>query len=632
MSYLVTIISPSNKEIAEGEGDFLSAAERFASAHLRLLTAVVALCGVAATVYAGRVGAFHDDDFLQIGLGQDYGLSARVLLNLPRFEHLAPAANALSWLLSVFGPEWWMAQWFSALCIGAFSVLVVLLGRMIAGSAVVALVAGAVAATSIVGGTITLWWTGAAFQLPMLCFAVATMLLSVRWMEERSTPVFVYAILAQIAACLFYDRAQIVPAIVFVLLVVATPAGEPITGASLWRRTKQAGPLVAALFGVALLQLVITIAIPEQLHKDVFSEITSHSLSQWLVMVVDWWRFGVASVISNQFAVLSVPPGVVTGQTQLLALIALGSLVAGTIRGRRSALVWASAVVLITVSGLQVAALRLGTFGPVLLAWNVRYHELTLLTLVVLVPAAWAAAGRPRPHSRMLSILLVAVIGVGAVGWLMHLNTGIAAQQKASTRAGEYASNFRASVRQWNATGQKGSLLDGRVPLDVAWIGPPTEGYDYLSKVAPVLEPQMTRPPVDGLSGPPLLVDFTGKFVPVRLGKSVNLVPTKPRCGFSNETSAWLELGVVVVSAEVPLAVSRSDRELLLTVRLSKANEKGQVGITSSESTFPVITLELGDHPGGFRTRLPSGTKDLTVQLWNGAAACINSIKVAEIR
>ena len=582
-------------------------------------------------INATRVGGFRDDDFATFGTGADYGLSLVALVGKPEnFEHLVPSAGFLSWLMGVFGPHWWLAMAVTAGLVAALATLVVLIVRQLGGPALLALLSGAVVATSIVFETTALWWSAASAQLPMLVFAAATILLSLKWMVSRSQQIFAFAVVSQVAACSFYDRAQIVPVIVLVLLVVATPASEEITWGSIKARFLEARTLVASLFAVALFQLAVTLTLPG-LNAGNLSSAGHLSAGDWWSTVFDWWAIGVASAVWNQFPSFD-PSWTLINYLELGGILVLIAIGVSTIRNRRSAAIWGSAVGLITLSGIQVAALRVGAVGPILFATIARYQELTVLILAIFIPTAWVAAGRPRPRSPAGLYFLSFVAVIAAIGWTLNLLGGLDAQQKAPKVAASYARNFKTSLERWDATGKTGTFLDQTIPTNVLSPVPTTGDYNTVSKASRVLAPGVGFPSLNSLSGTMLTVDQLGVIAPVDIGPIRKIGPLKKSCGTSLRSADWLEPGGAIVPAHIPKTVSSSGRELILLVRMSKTTGQGRVFVTVSESSWPVTVLRQHDYPSGFRTRLPAGSTGTTVQFWLGAGGCIDSIEVAEIR
>ena len=590
-----------------------------------------ALCALA--VFVGTIGgSFHDDDVQLIGLGQDHGFSITMLFGEPRFlEHLVPLSNTLSWVIGVLGAHWWLAHWYAALATLLLVVLIAFLVRRLTDSPAAALLTAGAVGTSIVVFTVATWWASTALQLSMLSAGVVMLIFAVRWDEARSRVAFGGAIAAQFLACGFYDRAQLLPVAAWVVLAVARPSSEEISARLVWQRTKESGALLAGLFAVVITQFVLTLVLASQ-NSGALTAAGRTSLTGWLQMLADWWVVGVGAVASNGYSGSRHSASEAFTHPSWLAGIAVLAVLAGaTIRNRRAALIWAGAIVLITLSAFQVAAGRLAQLGSLGLASAFRYQELTLLFLAVLVPAAWAASGRPRPHSRRATGLLAVLILLGAAAWLLSYRTTARDRAQVSYRGATYAHNLESSLRRFDSTGRKLTLLDVRVPETVVIAVPQVEQYALTSKVARVFAPGTPVPPVNQPDGAPILVDGEGVFQEVKLGPAVGFGLTGQGCGSAPVGAGWLEPGAAVFAGEIPPIVIKPGRRIALTVRLRQSNARGQLGITSSVMKFPALLADLADYPDGIRAIVPAGTATITFQLWNGAEACVQGASAAAI-
>jgi len=613
----------------------LGVVEEFASVHLRLLTLAIAVLGALAMVRAARVGAFRHDDFMLIGLGQDYGLSFTSLFGKPEyFEHLVPSSYALSWLMGALGPQWSIAVGFSAVLIMVLTVLVVNLARALGGSALVALAAGAAVATSLVYESMALWWPSESQQLTMLCCAAATGLFALRWIQTKSRAAFALAVLGQVAACSLYDRAQIVPVIIFFWLTVATPTSDALTRVGFAKRARDAAPIVGALLAVALLQLAVTLSLPG-LNSGNLSGALKITPREWWDVAVDWWGIGVGSVAWNRFPSAWEPwkaAKLYDSAATVGGLAVLVALALATIRNKRSAAIWVSAAALISLSGVQVAALRVGFTGPVGLALTPRYQELTVLILATFIPAAWAAAGRPAPRSSAALAALSVVAVIAVAGWLINLRDGLPAQQIAPLRAATYTRNFKNSLWLWDKTHRATTFLDQRIPQDVIYRVPSTEDYNYYSKAARIMAAGLAIPPPNKLTGVLLAADREGVLRSPSIGPNHRVGPTHKTCRYSKRSADWLQPGSVVVPFQVPSALTKSGRAMVLSVRLSETTAQGKVFVMSSVSSWPVIELQLTVYPNGFRTLLPARSSSSSVQFALGAGGCVDSMELALVR
>ncbi len=609
-----------------GNGSARGPLELFAGRHFRLIVALVAIGCALIVLRATRGGGFRHADVHLIGISQDYGLSVTSLLGKSQYlDHIVPGAKGLSWLIGLGGPQWWLAQTFAASAIALLVVLMAVLVRTLSGSSVVGLLSGAIVGSSTVVVTISLSWTATTTHLAMLCLAVTTIILALRWASSRSAMTLTLTLAAQVGACSFFDRAQLLPVLIWIVLVVATPSDERLTFSAAWARTKATAPLLIGLFLIAFAQLALTLLFAGH-NTEGLSYAASASLSDWGQAISHWWGVGVGSTVWNQFPAVST-----NGPPQIAGLVVLAAIALLTIRSRRAVAIWAAAAALVTLSAIQIVAGRLGTLGAAEIASAPRYQELTILTLATLAPAAWAASGRPTPRSGVMrSALAVAVVVAGA-GWLLNLREGVRAQQPLVLRSADYAYNFRNSLTQWERTGRRSTLLDGRVPPVVVLRVPQTEDYDSYSKIARIFAPGVAIPPPNRLTGVPLGVSLSGVVAPARVGPSLRLGGRAQRCGSSTRSADWLKPGGFIVGGKVPASISNSGNALVLRAVFGDTNRLGRIGVTSSADAWPLARMNLSDYHAGLRILVPAGSELLTVQFWRGAGGCVRSLEVAEL-
>ena len=547
-------------------------------------------------------------------------------------EHLVPISNALSWVIAVLGTHWWLAHWYAAITTVLLVVLLAFLVLRLTGAPIVALLTSGAVGTSTVIFTVASWWASTGLILLMLCAGTAMLLLALRWDESRSRIAFWGAIAAQLLACGLYDRADLLPMLALAVLVIVRPEGEEISVAGVWRQTKRAYPLLVGLFAVVLTQFVLTLLLAGQ-NSAGLATAQDTTLGGWLDVIANWWVVGVGATLTNGYSgVLHSAGDAFTDPVWLSGFVVLIALAVATIRNRGAAAIWAAAFGFVTLSALQVAGGRLAQAGAVGLASSHRYQELTLFSLAVLIPAAWAASGRPKPRSSLGVAFLAVITVAAALGWLLSFRSNVRVDSKVIYRAAPYARNLDASLRRWDATGLKLTILDARVPFSVAVGAPQVEQYALASKVARIYAPGAYVPPVNQPDGLPILIDRDGVFREAKLGRTTRLALVGNRCGAAPVGAQWLELGAVTFDATIPPEIARSGHRIALTVRLSNTNGLGQVGVTSSAVVFPVLAADLAGYPNGIRTVIPAGSKATSLQLWNGAAACASSASVAEIK
>ncbi len=603
----------------------------FAENHFAGLSLIIGLFCGALIFHATRGGSFRDDDVMLIGQGQDYGFSVRSLFGNPDvLEHLVPVSNALSWAVGTFGAHWWMVHWYAAATTVLLVVLMAWLLRRITQSPLGSLLVAGAVGSSIVIFSIASWWTATALQLGMLCAGAAMLIFSLRWIESRSRGALVGAVLSQLLACGLYDRAQLLPLLAWALVAVARPPNEPMTLHSFWRRSRQAAPLLAWLFAVVVAQFVLTLVFGIQ-NSEGLAFAARTSFSSWGQVVADWWVVGAGSVASNGFAGTGLSASDALLHPRALSGIAVLVVIAfATTRNRRAKLTWAALIALVTLSGLQVAAGRLGQLGPLGLAANHRYQELTLFFLAVLIPAAWVASGRPWPRSRSLNLLLAGLIVLAASFWLISLRNLVQNEAPFLNRATPYAERFGASLRAWSESGSRVTLLDDRVPDEVVFRVPTTADYSLTSKIARIYANGVKVPPVNQLDEPAIRIDPTGVFREVRFSPEETVRTVGSSCGRATATAVWLGPGAVGFAGAVPASVRQSGRAIALSVRLQSSNARGKLAITSL-GELPLLVVDLADYPDGLRMIIPAGTREIAAELWRGASACKQRISVSSI-
>ena len=323
--------------------DWLGAARRVARGRFVWLAFAVAILCALITARALRAGAFRDDDFVNIGLRQDVGLGMTTFFGTPELrDHLSPAAGGLSWLIGALGPEWWMAQWFAALCVGLIVVLGALVVRELTDSPIVALGAASLLGTSAVIIVTAGWWTTTSSGLTMLGAALATIIFALRWRRSRAIKWLVLSWLSQLLACAFSDRAVMIPLLVWVLLVLP-PSSDAPTLRRVLERTRSALPLLAGLFAIAMSQVVLTALLAKANTSGGLSYLANAPLLTWLEVVVNWWGRGVSATVINGFSgpsegqeVLGIKPQ--WGFSLAGGLLLLVALLVGTVRNRSSAM------------------------------------------------------------------------------------------------------------------------------------------------------------------------------------------------------------------------------------------------------------------------------------------------------
>ncbi len=606
--------------------------ERFAAKYFAWLCLAAAAGAALLSARASRGGSFRDDDLVNIGYSIDTGFSLDSWLGPAEFrEHLVPLAKLLTKLLAAVGPQWWIAQLYGAAVVALLVVLVAMAVRLITDSAVAAIAVGALTGSSIVVISIAQWWTSATLNLPMLCCSLLALVFALHWSRSRSWWMFGLAVLAQIAACAFSARATLVPLLIWFVVALQLSDGGAFNRVAAWRAIRGSAPIGLALCAVVGLQVLLTLLLASREIGPGLGGALHAGSAVWFDVVRYWWQIGVAGTTLNSFGdVLPIANAAQITGGGVIALSFLGVVAGLTIRGARSALAWAVLVILVTLSGVQIAAARVVSLGAQSIAAVPRYQDLTVLLLAVLIPAAWAASGRPWPKRPFVSGLLAAVC-VGFFGiWLVNLRSDVLGNLSHSLSAANYARNMRSSLQRWAQDPRLQTLLDQRIPGYVVFQVPHTQDYNFASRAVQVFAPGVRVPPINSTLGKALKFDDGGVLRQVRTARMVSLQPTAAPCGSASRTAAWATPGGYLIPAHIPRAVTASGRPILLRVSLTKSSPAGFVGVLVV-GEWPLYSLPLADYARGFRVLLPAGATDIQLQLWQGASTCVDSIKVGAI-
>lgn len=615
--------------------DWLGAARRVARGRFVWLAFAVAILCALITARALRAGAFRDDDFVNIGLRQDVGLGMTTFFGTPELrDHLNPAAGGMSWLIGALGPEWWMAQWFAALCVGLIVVLGALVVRELTDAPIVALGSASLLGTSAVLVATAGWWTTASSGLTMLCAALATILFALQWRRSRAIKWLVLSWLSQLLACAFSDRAVVVPMLVWVLLVLP-PSSDAPTLRRVLDRTRSAFPLLAGLFAIAISQVVVTALLAKANTSGGLSYFANAPLATWLEVVLNWWGRGVAATVINDFSgptegqeVVGLKPQ--WGFSLAGGLLLLVALLVGTVRNRPSAIIWLAFILLTTISGLQIAAGRLEVVGAEGIAAIPRYQDLSLLFGLLLVPTAWAASGRPLPRRGWGLSLLSGLVVVFALVWLANLRSTVQGTQARIIAVASYSTNLRNSIIELSRDPSSATVLDGYLPGFVVFQVPTTAGYNRIEKAARIISPNAKLPPVNQPNGALWLVDANGVLRPVRIGPQRQLSSTSPACALSVATSNAFGPGSYGAQFAIATPIRNSLKPIMVSVELRNPSARGTIALVSAGEFLPSHVYDIASYPRGFRAVIPALTSSVTISFWGGGGGCLK-VKAAKV-
>ncbi len=628
-----------SEQVASGsEGskrDWLEEGWRFARTRFVWLAFALAIVCALITARALRAGAFRDDDFVNIGLRQDAGLGMTTFFGTPELrDHLNPAAGGLSWLIGALGPEWWMAQWFAALCVGLIVVLGALVVRELTGSPIVALGAASMLGTSSVVVLTAGWWTTASSGLTMIAAALATILFALRWRRSRAIKWLVLSWLSQLLACAFSDRAVMIPLLVWVLLILP-PSSDAPTVRRVLDRTRSALPLLAGLFAIAISQVVLTALLAKANTSSGLSYFANAPVGTWVEVALNWWGRGVSATVINKFSgptegqeLVGIKPR--WGFSLAGGLLLLGALLIGTVRNRSSAMIWLAFIFITTLSGFQIAAGRLEVMGAEWIAAVPRYQEMSLLAGLLLIPTAWVASGRPVPRRRWTLALLSGVVSLFAVVWLINLRVTVQATQARIIAVASYSGNLRNSISELARNPAGSAVLDGYLPDFVVFQVPTTSGYNRVERAASILAPGVRSQRFGALEGELWQADLTGTLRPVSTSAPRALLDGKAFCLRSAAGSVLFGPGSSAAQFPVPKSTRASLRSILVTVERRGASPIGTVALTPAGQLLPLYVYEIARYRRGFRAVIPALSSSVTIGFWGGGGGCIK-VKASEI-
>ncbi|MEI7631625.1 MAG: hypothetical protein WCJ73_10890, partial [Actinomycetes bacterium] len=443
---------------------------------------------------------------------------------------------------------------------------------------------------------------------------------------------FTLAVIGQIVTCSFSDRGMLIPLAAGVLLFVTRRSGSRPSLDHFSRDIRAVIPMFAALMGVVLVQLALTLLLAKTETTPALTVALSTNAGVWREVVMYWWGIGVASVAINSFAKV-VPALGSTGVTPTgvfgLAVLAMTAVL--TVRTTRAALAWLCLIVLVTLSGIQIAFGKLANASPQLLGSVPRYQDLTVILLATLIPAGWAVSNHPWPKRRSVSIALLFMPVMFSGFWILNLRRDVQLARPHSLVAGAYASNLRSSLARWNRSGEDVTLLNERIPNEIVLAVPATQGYNFVERAVRVVARGVDPISVNSIRGRALRVDAGGTLRSVRLGPSRNAMRRGSGCGHADASARWGTLGGFSVAAHIPQSVTRSGLPTLLRVKLAGSSVAGSVGVVPQGGWPMYEGLPLSQFGDGFRVVIPNQTVDIDLQLWAGAKTCITSVGAAPI-
>lgn len=419
-------------------------------------------------------GYFAHDDFVvtyratRDGLGsllQDYN------------GHLAPGTFALAWLVSTIAPLDFVVAMLPLLLIQAAAYVVfwrVLTGCF--GHRWAVLVPFALFTCSPVMLAPTLWWAFAMQLWPTVLALVCALHAHLRYL--RTGRGVLPAVLWTAAGLAFYEKAALIPLVLFAVTVLLAEREPPGAVADAVREHARVWLAHAALLGgFALLYFGLATPVQGRVNLAGLPELAGRMVVDSLV--VPTLGLPVTGAGGEGVPQLADPSTVVR---VLAVLVVVAAMVGGLlVRGRRAAFAWVFLGLYLAIDVGLVAVTRLPMIGP-LIGADLRYIAdavpvlLLFATFAFLLPALRRrSAPEPRPEEpalRRRSASLAGAVAVltvaAAIGATVSAVRLSPAMQFPTSR--EYVATARAALQERPGT----VLYDGPVPAKVMlpWFGP----------------------------------------------------------------------------------------------------------------------------------------------------------------
>ncbi|MEI6662904.1 MAG: hypothetical protein WCL20_01180 [Actinomycetes bacterium] len=599
-----------------------AALEAFAARRFRPLAALVGAGSALLTFVVSSKSGFYHDDLTNLGEARDRGLTLKAIIHPVTEAHLMPVHRLLNWLILALGAHWWMAALFCSVMIGIAVVLIALVVREISATASVALVVAAIIGTSMVYLRVSLWWTEAIGEFPATALTMIMILAALRWDRTRSRKALAFSGLALLLALFCFDKYFTMIAPVAAVMALGLSDQREIEWQQFKTRIRSLAPLLAVWVGTVAIFLIASVIAIRAVGFPLASTATQASFRAYANFMLKWWEHSVPASLINVTPTL--------GRGDLPGLVVLIGLATCTIRGSRAWMLWAAAIAVIVGNSLVLAVGRLST-AALAIVYDPRYQDLTLLTLALLVPAAWRASGRPFPRSgKWLWLTLSAICALAAI-WLYNGQQATREQVGIVTGAADYAERLNSTLTELRKSHKDLTLLDERASNTI--VGRFVEDpYDRLSNVADLLAPDVHLT-ANQLTGTPVGVALNGAASVVSTTAPLAFLPPLAQCGYSSPKSMWLSTTASPFTAAlfVPKPLQSPFGRILLTVRLRATNGRGTIAVTSYGAKFPSLKAPLGDHRDGLRLLIPARSSAILIQLWGGAAGCISGVEAARL-
>lgn len=604
---------------------------RLSGSHFQLLAALISIgCG-ALLAFLIRTGWFSEDDFSNLSTAKRMGLSVSYLFKPLFGTRLSPGHRFLDWVVVQWqGHEWAAVVFISAVCMAGMTYLAAILVRQVTDRPLVALIASGLFGTWIGWMVIGLWWPTSSHTFPAVLLMLATLCLALRWDAKRTKSLLLAVLLTTAAAMLFSSRAAITPGIMAVLLVLGGPGAKSVSVREFVQRVRATWPPIALSLLAAATFVYFESrtsgarrgGIPDGF--PVSGLPAKPDVEAWLTMIRIWMIDAQAAFSLNRVPSLEQS----AFRTTIPGVIVAGALAACTIRGSRSALIWAAGLVLILVCAAQVGWLRLRVVG-ISIAVQPRYHEGDIAVLLALIPAAWAASGWPSPRGK-LQLWAAGLVGAAVVVlWTLALAVG-AHQVRSEPSLLNKGDIPKATIQTLRATfpnairgSSSPTLINTEIPLGLR----PTLDAE-LPEILSVFVPGYRISKWEFV-GDPIYIDERGAASRIQSGRSVPIPRALNRCLTSEPGSDWLDPGSATADLALPQSASGAIR--VLSLELTRTRSQGVISIAflpSSNENYPEVLVPLTTRRRGLRAAVPAWATSAKLAIWGGASTCLTNGRV----
>lgn len=552
------------------------------------------------------------------------GLTPEYLFRPILDTRVSPGHRLVDWIVLQWpGQEWTLVVAISALCLAGATYLVAVLARELSSSPALGLTAAVLFGTWVGWVRIGLWWPTGAHTLPATALMLLSLWLVVRWSRTRRPIDLVLITGTAVLALSFSSRAALIPALAAVILFIGLPPTRSADLGGILARVKKTWPPVILTLAAAILLAYL------ESRTAGFKNRPTPAIADWLDLARFWMLDSQGAFALNKVPLPSQDHLAVT----VPGLAIIGGVVAGTVRGTRSALLWASIAVLIGVCGLQVGWARLGQFGVDVVAFDTRYHEGDIVVLAVLIPCAWAAAGYPRPRTRgqfvAVSVLCVLAIGLWTANWITGVRK-IRSDNPPGVNPGAITKATFESIKRTLPNAVDGAksptLVNISIPLGLSRVN----GAD-LNEVLRIFLPnyQLGR---WSPRGTPIVINDQGLAKKVVPQSRTNVVPgAKPHCLKTRPGSQWLSEGSAGTVFQLP--PSKPGQSRVLVVSFSDTKSMGRVALSFQPSAnLGLPELEVGVDPKtpGLRVLVPPTASAVALSAWGGISTCVSDVRILQ--